>query len=109
MAELLFRILIAITVLIAVIAALNLIPEFAALVAVTTESTGEITNAIDGFTAIIKQYVQPFLGLLNNILSPSIKAALMSLIVWTITKPYALWFLRWTAGMAQKIVSMGSK
>lgn len=109
MLELAFRMLIAVTVMLAVIAGLYLIPEFAALVSLMTGSTGEITNAIDAFTAILKQYVQPFLGLLNNILPTSVKLALISLIVWQITKPYALWFLRWTAGAAQKIISMASK
>lgn len=109
MLELIFRIIIAVTVMLAVLSGLYLIPEFAALLALATNSAGEITNAIDAFTAILKQYVQPFLGLLNNILPASVKLALISLIVWRITKPYALWFLRWTAGAAQKIISMASK
>lgn len=108
MAELLFKLLIGITVFLAVVAALTLIPEFAALLTVTTESTGELTNVIEQFTAVLEQYVQPFIGLLNNILPESVKSALMLLIVWKIIKVYALWFIRWTAGMAQKLITMAN-
>lgn len=108
MAELLFKLMIAITVFLSVVVALTLIPEFAALLTVTTESTGEVTNAIEQFTVILKQYVQPFIGLLNNILPESVKSALMVLIVWKLMKPYTLWFIRWTAGMAQKLITMAN-
>lgn len=108
MAELLFKLLIAITVFLAVITALTLIPEFAALLSVMTESTGELTNAIEQFTAILEQYVQPFIGLLNNIIPEQVQLALILLIMWKIIKVYALWFIRWTAGLSQKLITMAN-
>jgi len=69
------------------------IPEAVAVLTTATGSTDEAVDALQSFRTLLSNYVAPFIGLLNNVLLPSTKAALVTLIIWLILKPGLMWVI----------------
>lgn len=104
MIELIVKLGIYVAATLALLAMLKSVPEIAALVSVMTDSTDLIVDAINNFSQLLQTYIQPWIGLLNNVLPSAIKNALIAYITWKIVKKFVYFIVDAFQGFTRKII-----
>lgn len=104
MIELIVKLGIYVTVTLTLLGLMTNIPEIAALVSVVTDSTDLIVDAIDDFAQLLQTYIQPWIGLLNNVIPSPIKNALIAYITWKIVKKVVYFVIDILVGLTRNII-----
>lgn len=96
MIEFLVKLGVLVTITLAIIAVVLSIPAFGGLVTYILADYGNANAVADGLLGginalaeIMRQYVTPFMALVNNVIPANMKYALTALLVWKMVKPLA--------------------
>lgn len=104
MLELIFKISIFAAITVVLISVLVNTPMFAELIVSTIDNYEVIIEYINQFANILQEYVTPWIGLLNNMLSPPTTTLLMTFLVWKMIKPLFFFYIDVIGGLARSIL-----